>query len=117
MTKGEYIRNARKKAGLTQAQLAKKLNVSQAMIGQYENDKRKPKVDTIVRIADALDADYLIDQCLITKVVPGVSINNGEYVFHGLNPLAEYFQKEEFTPEEIEEIKQFAEFVKSKRDK
>lgn len=52
---GEAIQNARKKAGLTQAELGKKLGVSGSMIGQWENNLRKPKYETLTKIANVLD--------------------------------------------------------------
>lgn len=63
METGNRIKEARKKIGLTQKQLAQKLNVSQAMIGQYENGLRKPKFETILKIAEALEVpvDSLIE--------------------------------------------------------
>lgn len=54
-TIGIQIKKIRKEKGLTQQQLADKLHVSQAMIGQYENGKRQPKEQTIKKIASALD--------------------------------------------------------------
>lgn len=54
MNIGERIKDYRKKAGLSQKELGKKLNVSQQHIAQYENGKRTPKLDTIQKIADAL---------------------------------------------------------------
>ena len=54
MTVGERIKGARKTASLTQDELAARLGVTQAVIGQYERGIRKPKMDTIQRIADAL---------------------------------------------------------------
>ena len=53
----EVIREERKKAGLSQAELGKRLGVSQSMIAQYECGIRTPKIPTIRRIADALEAD------------------------------------------------------------
>ena len=53
----EVIREERKKAGLSQAELGKRLGVSQYMIAQYECGIRIPKIPTIRRIADALEAD------------------------------------------------------------
>ena len=38
MTTGEKIKEARKKAGMTQAELGTLLGVSGSMIGQWEND-------------------------------------------------------------------------------
>lgn len=55
MTIGENIRKYRKEKGLTQKELAERLGVSQAMITQYENGKRIPKIDTINNIAGALE--------------------------------------------------------------
>ena len=53
MTVGERIRQIRKAAGLTQNQLAKKMNISYVNISQLENG-REPKMDTLVRVASAL---------------------------------------------------------------
>lgn len=55
MTLGEIIRDARKKAGLTQKQLANKLGVSAVNISQLENGAREPKLETLGKIALALD--------------------------------------------------------------
>lgn len=57
MTIGQRIKLARAKAAISQKELADKLGVSASMIGQYENDIRKPKLDTQQRIADALGVD------------------------------------------------------------
>lgn len=57
MTVGQRIQQARKKAGLSQKQLGEKLGLSASMIGQWENDLRNPKYDTLKRIAAALDTE------------------------------------------------------------
>lgn len=54
MTTGERIKAARKKAGMTQKQLAEKLDFSYVNISQLENNQRTPGVDTLERIAAAL---------------------------------------------------------------
>jgi transcriptional regulator with XRE-family HTH domain len=54
MTFGQIIKQCRKKAGLTQSQLAEKLGVSYVNISQIENGHRIPKPDTVVKIANAL---------------------------------------------------------------
>lgn len=59
MTIGESIQQARKKAGLSQRDLGLKLGVSGSMIGQYENNLRCPKAETIRKIAEALNTDTL----------------------------------------------------------
>ena len=52
---GLRIKAIRKQKGLTQKELGERLNVSGAMIAQYETGKRKPKKETIEQIAKALD--------------------------------------------------------------
>lgn len=57
MTTGKRIQQARKKAKLSQKELGEKLGVSASMIGQYENDLRNPKTETLVKIANALNVN------------------------------------------------------------
>ena len=52
---GENIRHARQKAGLTQKELGEKLGISQAAVGQFESDKANPKIETLLKIATALN--------------------------------------------------------------
>lgn len=59
MTVGDLIKSARKRAGLTQVELGKLLGVSGSMIGQWENNFRKPKSGTIQKIAEALGKPFM----------------------------------------------------------
>lgn len=54
MTTAEKIRLARKNVGFTQKDLGERLGVSAAMIAQYENGSRSPKIETLHRLATAL---------------------------------------------------------------
>ena len=54
MTTGQLIKAARKKAGMTQEELGKKIGVFGSSMAQWENDLRNPKLDTLQRIASAL---------------------------------------------------------------
>ena len=47
MTTGELIKLARKKAGLTQAELGKRLNVSPAAISQFEKASANLTSETV----------------------------------------------------------------------
>lgn len=51
---GNNIQKARKKAGLTQKELAQKTGIAEITIRQYENNKRTPKTETLGKIADVL---------------------------------------------------------------
>lgn len=55
MTTGQRIKAARKASGMTQKELGDKLGLSFQSIAQWENDLRNPKMETLERIADALD--------------------------------------------------------------
>lgn len=59
MTTGQLIKEARKKAGMTQKQLAEKLGVSYVNISQLENNQRTPKYKTVLSIATALGVDWM----------------------------------------------------------
>ena len=47
------IRMARRQAGMTQAELARRAQTSQAAISSYESGRRSPSVDTLCRILGA----------------------------------------------------------------
>ncbi len=51
---GENIRKFRKKANLTQKELAEKCGLAEITIRQYETGKRTPKTEILAKIADAL---------------------------------------------------------------
>lgn len=62
-TLGKEIKRYRKKAGLTQEELAEIIDCSNTHIGQIENAGTKPSLEMVVRIANALNVT--IDQLLI----------------------------------------------------
>ena len=57
MTIGEAIKDARIKAGMTQAELAERLGISPQAVSQYERGKKNPRLSTIQKFADALGID------------------------------------------------------------
>lgn len=59
MTIGERIKAARKRAELTQEQLAQKSGVATITIRQYESDKREPRQKQIKAIANVLGVDWV----------------------------------------------------------
>ena len=52
----------RKRAGMSQSQLAEKLNVSPSAVGMYEQGRRVPSVDLLILLARLFNVslDYLI---------------------------------------------------------
>lgn len=55
MTIGERIKEARKQKGMTQKQVADKCGMADSNLRAYELGKAKPKIETLQRIADALE--------------------------------------------------------------
>ena len=54
---GKRVKKARQAAGLTQVELAKKINVSRSYIGNIEQNRHASSVATLQLIADALHVD------------------------------------------------------------
>ena len=54
MTFGDIIKNARKKKGLTQKELAEMINAKHNSISDWEKNKSKPDVDTIELLCGVL---------------------------------------------------------------
>ncbi len=52
---GQNIKNRRKELGLTQQQLADKMNMSLNFVGKIEVAFSKPSLDTLIEIADVLE--------------------------------------------------------------
>lgn len=54
---GVKIKEYRIKKGITQAELAKLIDTTMQNVSQYERGIRKPKIETLQKIAAALDVD------------------------------------------------------------
>lgn len=95
----ENLRNAREHNGLSQKEVAEKIGVAKSTYSLYESGNREPNVKTIKKISGVLNisADKLL------------GLENEPMV------LAAHFDGDEYTEDELDEIRQFAAFVKSKR--
>lgn len=142
---GAKIKEARSKSGFTQKEMAQKLHISISTYSNYENGYREPPLKTIESICEILgySLDDLIgykpNQASFPLGVKAHSIQDfknlkkifespipsatdkeiiQEYISMGEEPqeLTAYFSSNEYTPEELEEIKKYAEFLKSRRD-
>ena len=95
----ENLKEARLKSGLSQKDLSENIGVAKSTYSLYESGNREPNVQTIKKISDLLSvsADDLL------------GIDEDEQT------VAAHFDGNEYTQEELDEIRKFAEFVKSKR--
>jgi transcriptional regulator with XRE-family HTH domain len=55
MRVGSAIKTKRKEKSILQAELARRADITQSYLSQIENDKKEPNLDTLRRIAAALD--------------------------------------------------------------
>lgn len=67
MTIGERIKEARKEKGLTQKKLGELSGIAESNIRKYENGKQNPKVETIQKIASALEISEYELQGITTR--------------------------------------------------
>lgn len=101
---GERIKDARKSAGLTQLELAKKTELSRSYIGDIEKDRYNPSVSTLQLIATATNTpleDLLPSTKTVSPAGRGVRIPVLGRVVAGIpiEAIEEVLDYEEITPE------------------
>jgi ribosome-binding protein aMBF1 (putative translation factor) len=57
----DQVTERRKELSLSQAELAELVATTQSAIARLESGGRPPRIDTLLRIADALDCELLVD--------------------------------------------------------
>src|SRR5687767_1642615 len=55
------VAERRKDLGLSQAELAELVETTQSAIARLESGGRPPRIDTLLRIADALDCELIVE--------------------------------------------------------
>ena len=78
MSFGENVVDIRKKRGLSQSELAKRVGTIAVTIGRYERNEIKPSIDIATKIANILDvsldflvgsSDAVLEKSLVNKIV------------------------------------------------
>ena len=111
---GSRIAAIRKQKGVSQAELAKRSNISQAGISYIEKGLRSPSADTLELIANALNIS--VSQLLSDKTSENATprpITDAELKF------ALFDGDQNITDAQFEEVKRFAQFIRERdrRDK
>lgn len=144
-TFSDILRQLRTEHGFTQKEIAKHLNISPASYSLYETGKREPKYEILEEIANFFNVSvgYLVSgekdfiykvyknsdayNRLLTLFAGSASLSDELFKQQNLkqisdnvnknlpNTLEAHFSKDEYSSEELEEIKKYAEFLKSKR--
>lgn len=85
MSIGLKIKEFRKRRGLTQKQLGDRCGIADSNIRKYENGQQNPKIETLRKIADALNAivienngqfDLIDEQQTIVKQISHITAND-----------------------------------------
>lgn len=93
MIAGSRIKKARLKKNLSQGQLGALINVSDATICNYEKGSRKPSIEKLISLSNALNVsvDYLLgqDKSVVAENIDyTVKMSNEEILF--INELRKY---------------------------
>lgn len=92
---GQSIQEVRKKAKLTQKELAEKVGMATITVQQYERGVRTPKIETLQKIAQALNTDV--------GVLYGVEVDKGnpQYLNRLYGKISEVAEKYGRSEEEV----------------
>lgn len=115
MTVGEKIYTLRVKQNLSQKAFAEKIGASQASVNYWESGKRQPKLGQLQKIADFFEItlDSLLSSSNTVQKQDPLNMMFGS--FYGKDCADIHFTTDEYSLDELEQIQQFAEFLKSKR--
>lgn len=58
---GAFIRSRREELGLTLKQASTKAGLTESALSRYENGKRVPHYDSLIRIMNALDVQLMLE--------------------------------------------------------
>jgi len=61
MSSGTLIRDARRRAGLSQTELARRAAVAQSVISSYEADRREPGLGMLIKLIEASGHELVLD--------------------------------------------------------
>ena len=133
MPTGTRIKELRKQKGLTQKQLGELCGMYESQIRKYENGNANHKIETLQKIADALGVPITeLINCRY-DIVDGKEVKVFDLTDMSLPQVVEavehirdscsnkpesitmHFSEEDYTEEELNKIREFAEFLKSKR--
>lgn len=92
MKVGDKIKELRKKHKMTQADLAKKLNVAPTAVSAWEGNKNRPLMDKIVILADMFnvpishffDVDEFNSEIVALPIVGSISCGNGIVAYENI---------------------------------
>lgn len=119
----DVLKKLREEKGLTQEQLAEKLNVSAGTIGNYEQGQRLPKDDMMwikIAVFFNVSVDYLMDVDERIKLLSADTASLFPTIFHmdetnttqlHKNMIAERIINSNYSDEELNKIEQMLDII------
>lgn len=120
-TLASRISKARKKANLTQQQVAERLNVARTSVSHWENGAREPDLKTIRELSELFGVafEYLVGASNSTPVNQEHISDANDFIKTSLGNDVQVMFRDitSFDDAEKEELKNFINFIKSKKKK
>lgn len=119
MSLGERLAYEREKRRWSQEYVAGRVGISNAVLSNYERDKRDPDTDTLKRLANlyGVSTDYLLgneadkgEKSRKAAIIDRIKTEfpDADLMFHDLASM---------TADDLEEVYEFIKFKKSQKDK
>ena len=104
MSFGSRLKALRLERKMTQAELAKKINLSKANVSKYEADLVEPNLDTLAMISILFDVsiNYLL------------GLSDNQPVAEKIQPLINSYS--DLNEDELKKVIEYIDFLKTKRD-
>ena len=100
------IKTLREELGMTQQELADKINGAKSTVAMYENESRKPSLEILIKLSE-------IFNCSIDYILCKTNIRNIEDDFK----FAYHKETEGLSEDEIKEALEFYKLVKNRKNK
>lgn len=118
MTFSEKLKLLRVSNGMTQKEFSQIIGVAQSSINYWENGQRVPSIEAVARIADYYNItieSLLSDKNSVVQQNP-FSILTGTYFNQADNVADIHFSTDDYSLEELNQIWQYAHFIKTQRN-
>lgn len=78
---GAFLKEQRKKLGISQSKVAKKLAISTSLYNHYENEKRTPSLEAIIKLSNMYNTNPMDIICLILSKEE----KNADLIYYNVN--------------------------------
>lgn len=121
MNLGCRIKQLRLEKNISQKDLAEHFNIARSTLSQYESNQRTPSDEMKLKISEYFNVsiDFLLGKTNTKNYEKNNPIDKikGTAKINKLQTLASYYDDNEFTNDDLQDIKKFIDFVVAKKKK